>query len=62
MYLFIEKPHPGKRLQVRTQYVFPPIADRSMDWSAVVRGYEPGDAIGRGETEAEAINDLLNQA
>ena len=28
------------------------------DWSAVYEGYEPGDKIGWGETEEEAIAEL----
>jgi hypothetical protein len=30
-----------------------------MDWSAVRDGYDAGDLIGRGATEAEAVADLL---
>ena len=61
MYLFIETPHPGKKLQVLVQHVFPPIADRRFDYAVTVKGYEPGDAIGRGETEALAIDNLIEQ-
>ena len=43
-----------------THYVYPPIPDRSFDWSAVRDGYEPGCPIGRGPTKAEAIQDLLD--
>jgi hypothetical protein len=32
---------------------------RHFDWQAVYESYEPGDPIGRGETEQEAIDDLL---
>ena len=51
-----------------TEHVFPPIPDRSHDWSAVRDGYDgASDAckrtnlIGWGRTEAEAIADLLRQ-
>lgn len=43
---------------IRTTFVHPPIPDRSHDWSAVLDGYEPGDPIGYGPTEKEAIEDL----
>jgi hypothetical protein len=42
-----------------TSYDFPPIPVRDMDWSAVRDGYEGGDRIGYGRTEAAAIRDLL---
>ena len=41
-----------------TEYVNPPIPNRNCDWSAVYEGYEPGDKIGWGETEEEAIAEL----
>lgn len=46
--------------KIVTNYVFPPIPDRRFDWSAVYDGYEGGDPIGWGRTEAEAIGDLLS--
>ena len=46
---------------IRTEYVYPPIPKRDWDWSAVRDGYEPGDPIGYGPTEADAIRDLLDQ-
>jgi hypothetical protein len=48
-----------------TEYVYPPIQERSMDWSAVFEGYDGAedahDIIGRGPTELSAIADLLQQ-
>ncbi len=41
-----------------TDFVYPPIPVRWFDWCAYLDGYEPGDAIGWGRTEAEAILDL----
>lgn len=46
---------------IETEHVYPPIPDRSWDWSATRKGYEPGDLIGRGPTEQKAIDDLLEQ-
>lgn len=43
---------------VRTTHVYPPIPIRDFDWSATLDGYEPGEPIGWGRTEAEAIADL----
>ncbi len=34
---------------------------RSFDWTAVDDNYEPGQPIGYGETEQDAINDLIDQ-
>jgi hypothetical protein len=47
------------RPEIVTEFVYPPIPIRTFDWSAVRDGYEGGDLIGRGATEAEAIADLL---
>lgn len=41
-----------------TQYIYPPILIRRFDWSAVIDNYEPGNPIGYGETEEEAIKEL----
>lgn len=38
-----------------------PIPVRSFDWVVTLDGYEPGDPIGYGETEHEALGDLLKQ-
>lgn len=47
--------------KIITSYDFPPIPDRNFDWSAIRYDYDPGDIIGYGSTEKEAINDLINQ-
>jgi hypothetical protein len=53
---------------IRTIFEHPPIPARQFDWAAVFGDEYDGapDAgpqlIGRGETEAEAIADLLEQA
>ena len=39
----------------------PPIPIRDFDWTALRDGYEPGDPIGRGASEAAAIAYLLEQ-
>ena len=52
----------SKGRAISTEFVYPPIPDRSFDWSATFEGYEPGEVIGRGETEAAAIADLIEQA
>jgi hypothetical protein len=45
-----------------TSHIHPPIPLRDYDWCAFRQGYEPGDLIGYGETEEEAINDFYEQA
>ena len=47
--------------KIVTSYQFPPIPDRSFDWSAVTDNYDLGHPIGHGATEAEAIADLKTQ-
>jgi len=47
--------------KIITEFVYPPIPLRSFDWQAVEEGYEPGDPIGRGPSEDEAILDLEEQ-
>ena len=44
-----------------TRNEYPPIPNRRWDWSAVTDDYEPGQPIGWGLTEQEAIADLLDQ-
>jgi hypothetical protein len=50
-------------MKIRTEHVYPPIPDRSMDWSAVDDDtYDgPGSPIGRGPTEEAAITDLMER-
>lgn len=53
-------------MKIRTDYVYPPIPIRWFDWSAVDEdtydGAEDSNCpIGYGETEVEAIADLLEQ-
>lgn len=52
-------------LRIITSYEYPPIPDRSMDWSAVREGYDGAQdshcVIGRGPTEAAAIADLIER-
>jgi hypothetical protein len=50
-----------KKATVRVCYDPKPIPDRQFDWTAVDADYEPGDPIGFGETEAEALADLAEQ-
>ena len=45
--------------QIHTENVYPPIPLRQFDWSATYDGYEPGDPIGWGKTEQDAIDDLV---
>jgi len=48
-------------MKIVTHHDKPPIPIRSMDWSATLDDYEPGDPIGHGETEGEAVADLIMQ-
>jgi hypothetical protein len=45
-------------MKIITHYDPPPIPLRNCDWTAVTDDYEPGQPIGYGRTEEEAIADL----
>ncbi len=47
--------------KIQTSPIFPPIHIRSLDWCATFDNYEPGQPIGHGATEQEAIEDLKAQ-
>lgn len=51
----------AKDQPIETEFIYPPIPIRSMDWRAVRHGYEPYDPIGYGPTEQAAIDDLLEK-
>lgn len=44
-------------MNIKTVYDPKPIPDRRFDWTAFNAEYEPGDSIGFGATEEEAIAD-----
>jgi hypothetical protein len=46
-------------MKIITDYWAKPIPIRQFDWSAVTDNYEPGDPIGHGTTEQEALDELL---
>jgi len=48
-------------MKIITELEYPPIPTRAFDWCAMLDGYEPGDPIGYGSTEEEAIADLKRQ-
>jgi hypothetical protein len=56
---------PAPALRIITSFDYPPIPDRSMDWSAVREGYDGAEdshcIIGRGPTEQAAIADLIEK-
>lgn len=50
--------------RIRTDYIFPPIPLRTMDWQATLEDYDGAEdagpqPMGWGETEFAAIADLL---
>lgn len=49
-------------MKIKTEFINPPIPIRNMDWSAVdddTYSGDPGEPVGYGKTEQEAIDDLL---
>lgn len=46
---------------MKTYYQPKPIPIRAYDWEAICDDYEPGDPIGFGETEFDAVRDLERQ-
>ena len=49
------------KIMIITRKINPPIPSRKFDWEATKSNYDEGDPIGYGETEIEAIQDLINQ-
>lgn len=47
--------------KIEVEYNPPPIPNRKFDWMATWEGYDRGDPIGFGATEAEAILDLQRE-
>lgn len=47
------------KTKIFIEFVYPPIPIRSFDYAATFDSYEPGDPIGRGPTEEEAVAALL---
>lgn len=47
--------------EIKTEFVYPPIPIRFMDWRAWQDGREEYGPYGTGTTEQEAIDDLLSQ-
>lgn len=48
--------------KINVVQTFPPITMRQFDWQATYDGYEPGDPVGYGETEQDAIDSLKDAA
>jgi len=49
-------------MKIKTSFDYPPIPIRCFDWSAIDdETYEPGEPMGRGATESDAVTDLLEQ-
>lgn len=48
-------------MTIRTEYDPKPLPVREYDWQAVNDDYEPGDTIGFGASQEEAVADLLEK-
>jgi len=48
-----------EEFKIQTTYVSPKIAALTKGWWATLEGYKMGDPIGRGETRASAVYDLM---
>jgi len=48
-------------IEIKTEYVYPPIPTRSFDWAAYLDGYEPGAVYGQGPSKEIAVADLIQQ-
>lgn len=53
----------NRSFRLRTDFVYPPIPDRSSDWSCVddERYDGPGSLIVHARTEAEAVEDFIER-
>ena len=47
-------------MKIMTNNVYPPIPDRRFDWRAYYEGQEERRQYGYGQTEQEAISDLVS--
>lgn len=47
-------------LKILTQHVTPPVPVRFFDWAAFSPDYEPGDPVGYGVTQQEAVEEYLS--
>jgi len=47
-----------RNVVVHTRFIHPPIPDCNHDWQATLDGWEPGEPIGFGPTEADAVYSL----
>jgi hypothetical protein len=56
----IETARLKRELGLVTVYDPKPIPPRQFDWSCTKDGYEPGDLIGYGKTEAEAVQEYID--
>lgn len=45
-------------MKIITEHIYTPTTVRCFDWAATLDDYEPGDPVGRGTTEQEAIDNL----
>jgi hypothetical protein len=50
----------GSSRKIVTRNINPPIPMRQFDWRALIEGVEKTGRRGYGRTEAEAINNLVN--
>jgi hypothetical protein len=48
-------------MKIVTRYDQLPIETRSFDWTATMDNYQAGDPVGKGQSEKDAIGDLLAQ-
>ena len=46
-------------IKINVAFCLTPIPVRSFDWSAVSPDYEPGDPVGHGATQQEAVEEYL---
>jgi hypothetical protein len=48
-------------LNLKVEFIHPPIPIRTFDWQVVDKNYEPGCPVGYGRTLKEAIEDYLGE-
>ena len=46
-------------IKILTLHVTPPVPTRCFDWTAYGPDYEPGDPVGHGVTQQEAVEEYL---
>ena len=60
-FMGLESDHLPPPHEIVTAKIDPPVPTNAYDWEATFKDYDEGDPIGRGPTEIDAVEDLIEQ-